>query len=94
MIIDKEITLIRDNIDLFTDIPFLDECLSFVYDEDMRPDAEVGKHDDILLSDCIGEAARTQQKYAPKVEEKPKSVIYEHKSKLAKQSTMLRYRHY
>jgi hypothetical protein len=38
------------------------ECLSFIYDEDMRPDAMQGKHDDLLFSDMIAEATRWQQK--------------------------------
>ncbi|MFA5307794.1 MAG: hypothetical protein WC365_10155, partial [Candidatus Babeliales bacterium] len=32
LIIDKEIHLIEDNIDLFNDIPMLEECLTFIYD--------------------------------------------------------------
>jgi len=64
MIISKEIVLIRDNIDLFTDITFLDECLSFVYDENNRPDAITGKHDDVLFSDMIANEIRTQQSFA------------------------------
>jgi hypothetical protein len=64
MIISKEIVLIRDNIDLFTDITFLDECLSFAYDENNRPDAIDGKHDDVLFSDMIANEIRTQQSFA------------------------------
>ncbi len=63
MIISKEIVLIRDNIDLFTDITFLDECLSFVYDDNGRPDAQPGKHDDVLFSDMIANEIRTQQSF-------------------------------
>ena len=61
LIIDKEIVLIRDNIDLFFDIAFLEECLSFVYDEKGRPDAMSGKHDDILFSDMIANEISGQQ---------------------------------
>lgn len=63
MIIDKEVDLIENNIDLFTDIAFLDECLTFIYDENNRPDAESGKHDDILFSDMIGNEIRSQQTF-------------------------------
>ncbi|MHB8172722.1 MAG: hypothetical protein ACYDG6_14530 [Thermincolia bacterium] len=63
LIIDKEIDLIENNIDLFTDIAFLDECLSFVYDENGRPDAMTGKHDDILISDMIANEIRGQQSF-------------------------------
>lgn len=74
MIISNEIVLIRDNIDLFTHIPMLDECLSFVYDDKGRPDAESGKHDDILFSDMIAVHIRTQQRMSvitPKEKPKP-----------------------
>jgi len=60
LIIDREVVLIRDNIDLFNDIDFLNECLTFINKEG-RPDAESGKHDDILFSDMVGEEARNQQ---------------------------------
>ena len=61
-IIDKQITLMREHADLFNDIHYLQECLTFVYDKDMRPDAESGKHDDILFSDMLAEEAGGQQK--------------------------------
>lgn len=64
LIIDKEIILIRDCIDLFNDIEFLNECLTFIYDENGRPDAESGKHDDILFSDMIANEIRGQQGFA------------------------------
>lgn len=62
LIISNEIVLIRDNIDLFTHIAMLDECLTFVYDDEGRADAESGKHDDILFSDMIANKIREQQR--------------------------------
>jgi hypothetical protein len=62
LIISNEMILIRDNIDLFTDISFLSECLTFVYNKDGRPDAMPGKRDDILFSDMIANQIRTQQR--------------------------------
>jgi len=62
MIIDNQIILIRDNIELFNDIKFLDECLTFIYDKDGRPDHESNKNDDILFSDMIAQAIRSQQR--------------------------------
>jgi hypothetical protein len=41
----------------------LDECLTFVKDKNGRPDAESGKHDDILMSDMIANASRSQQRF-------------------------------
>ena len=60
LIIDNEIALVEDHIELFNDIPTLEEMLSFVYDQNNRPDAESGKHDDLLFSDMIGEEIRGQ----------------------------------
>ena len=61
LIISEEQAMIRDHIELFVDITMILECLSFVYDEDMRPDAMEGKHDDLLFSDMIAQATRWQQ---------------------------------
>lgn len=65
IIISTEMGLIRDHPEYFTDLVMLDECLSFVYDKDMRPDAMSGKHDDLLFSDMIAHACRIQQKSNP-----------------------------
>lgn len=62
LLISTEQAMIRDHIELFTDIVMIQECLSFIYDENMRPDAMPGKHDDLLFSDMIAEATRWQQK--------------------------------
>lgn len=62
LIIDKEIDLIENNIELFTDITMLGECLTFVYDKNNRPDAQPGKHDDVLMSDMIANEIRPQQR--------------------------------
>lgn len=71
MLISTEQAMIRDHIELFVDITMILECLSFVYDENMRPDAMPGKHDDLLFSDMIAEATRWQQK----VESAPQSKL-------------------
>lgn len=60
-IISEEQSFIKDHIELFTDITMIEEALSFVYDENMRPDATEGKHDDMLFSDMIAQATRNQQ---------------------------------
>ena len=62
MIIATEQAQIREHIENYVDIEMILECLSFIYDEDMRPDAMPGKHDDLLFSDMIAEAIRWQQK--------------------------------
>ena len=63
LIIDKEIELIEQHIELFNDITMLDECLTFIYDDNGRPDAESGKHDDLLFSDMIANEIRPQQRF-------------------------------
>lgn len=72
LIIDKEIDLIENNIELFTDVTMLGEGLTFVYDDKNRPDAESGKHDDLLFSDMIANEIRSQQTMSllPEVVEK------------------------
>lgn len=71
LIISEEQSMIKDHIELFTDITMIEEALTFIYDEDMRPDATDGKHDDLLFSDMIAQATRWQQK----VEIKPTKTL-------------------
>lgn len=61
LIIEREITIVKEHIDCINDIPTLDEMLTFIEDKNRRPDAESGKHDDLLLSDMIAEGIRGQQ---------------------------------
>lgn len=77
LIISKEISLIRDNSDLFTDVTMLNECLTFVYDKNNRPDAESGKHDDLLMSDMIANEIRVQQKFEAEKVPEPKNIYDE-----------------
>ncbi|MNN71264.1 hypothetical protein D3C81_1871830 [compost metagenome] len=45
-----------------------------MYDDKGRPDAESGKHDDVLISDMIANEIRQQQSFivtAPVIEAKP-----------------------
>jgi hypothetical protein len=61
LIIDKEIDLAENNIDKIVHIDTLREMLTFVYDENNRPDAMSGKHDDLLFSDMIARETSKQQ---------------------------------
>lgn len=69
LIIEKEIAVIDEHIELVNDIEFINEALTFI-DKDGRPDAESGKHDDILFSDMIANEIREQQTF--EVKEPPK----------------------
>ena len=63
LIIDNEIEIINEHIYLINDIPTLEEALTFVYDDNGRPDAMTGKHDDLLVSEMIANELRKSQSY-------------------------------
>lgn len=63
--IDTEKYVVRDYTNLFNDIQTLTQMLTFVIDKDGRPDAMEGKHDDLLMADCILNEIRTQQDMRP-----------------------------
>ena len=90
--IDRETILLRDNLDLFTDIAMLGECITFIYDKNSRPDAQSGKHDDILFSDMIGNEAREQHTMTPVLPVPDKPPILAHKDKMAAKSRRTRRR--
>lgn len=71
LIISEEQSIIKDHIELFTDITMIEEALTFIYDKDMRPDATEGKHDDLLFSDMIAQSTRWQQR----VERQPSRIL-------------------
>lgn len=71
LIIDKEVDLINNNIELFSDMDMLRECMTFVYDDNGRPDAVSGKHDDLLFSDMIANEIRTQQRFTREEKQTP-----------------------
>ena len=62
LIIDREVGQVDEDIRLFHDIPTLREMITFVYDDNGRPDAIAGKHDDLLFSDMIANEIRGQQR--------------------------------
>jgi hypothetical protein len=62
LIIDREVGMVSEHVELFHDIPTLREMITFVYDDDGRPDAISGKHDDLLFSDMIANEIRGQQR--------------------------------
>lgn len=76
---------VRENIERFTDIPMLEEMLTFVRNEKGRAEAQEGMHDDLIMGAAIANHIGWQQRdyqNAPKPEEPP---IRAHKEKLAKQ---------
>jgi hypothetical protein len=68
LIIDKEIHVIDENVDLINDITMFEECMTFVYDKNDRPDAMSGKHDDALFADMIANEIRRHQSFEAEIE--------------------------
>ena len=70
VIISHLISLVREDITRICDADTLEEMLTFVRSESMRPEAEVGAHDDCIMALAIaGFAGRQQRTYAvPAVE--------------------------
>lgn len=85
IMIDHEVSVVRDHIELINDIPTLQEMLVFVRDQNGKPQALIGEHDDLVLADSIVRMCRSQ--YTIRVRE-PKTEMNEiqlHKHRLAKQ---------
>ena len=60
----------------FTDRELLEEMLTFCYNEDHRPEALAGKHDDLVMGAAITYAARHQQRMTVLTEpEKPREKL-------------------
>lgn len=52
----------RNNLELINDYATLGEMLTFVYDENWRPEAEEGEHDDLVMALAIAHQIRGQQR--------------------------------
>lgn len=63
LIIDTLKDVMGQNPELVTDYGTLAEMMTFVYDEDRKPQAEAGKHDDLVMSLSIAYFIRPQQRY-------------------------------
>jgi hypothetical protein len=61
LIIERETTIVNECVEVINDTECLGEMLTFVKDKSGRPDAQTGKHDDLLFSDMIAEGIRDQQ---------------------------------
>lgn len=63
IIIQGLIQVFKDYIDTINDLETLKEALKFVYNDKMKPEAQVGSHDDLIMSSAIAHYIRTQQRY-------------------------------
>lgn len=71
IIIANLVKIVREHVELFNDIPTLEEMLTFVRNEKGRPEAQNGSHDDLIFGGAITYQVRTQQDMEaviPKVE--------------------------
>ena len=63
LIIDNLRSVVRDNIELFGDFETLGEMLTFVYDDNYKPQAQEGEHDDLVMALAIAHFIRPHQSY-------------------------------
>ena len=63
------VALVRETPELISDIGTLEEMLTFVRDEQGRPAAQEGKHDDDVMALAIAHAVRHQQKTGVPIED-------------------------
>lgn len=61
VIIAELVQIVRENIELINDIKTLNEMLTFVRNEKGKPEAQDGKHDDLIMALAISYKAREQQ---------------------------------
>ena len=69
-IIAQLVEVFQNHPEFFTDRELLREMLSFVYNEDHRPEAMAGKHDDLVMGCAIAYAVRHQQRMEDRTAEK------------------------
>lgn len=61
LIIDMAKDIVQEHVELIGDIETLEEMLRFVYNEDYRPEAAQGAHDDLVMAFAIAHYIRPQQ---------------------------------
>lgn len=72
LIIAELVTAVRGSLDLIHDARTLEEMLTFVRNEDYRPEAEAGAHDDLIMSLAIANHVRPMQRRVADVPERAK----------------------
>jgi hypothetical protein len=61
IMIDAMATYVEEHIESYTDIPTLMEMLTYIKDKQGKPNAQSGKHDDLVMADAVGQQVRKQQ---------------------------------
>lgn len=80
------VEIMRDNTEVFNSIEYLRESLSFIKNENGRPEAEQGKHDDRVMAMAIAHYIRPQQQMAIEEEKTAEELEYEEKQYIERQS--------
>ena len=80
------VEIMRDNTEVFNSIEYLRESLSFIKNENGRPEAEQGKHDDRVMAMAIAHYIRPQQQMTIKEEKTTEELEYEEKQYIERQS--------
>ncbi|MBQ7786153.1 MAG: PBSX family phage terminase large subunit [Clostridia bacterium] len=75
-IIARLIHLVRSQCGLINDRKTLEEMLTFVRNEDFRPEAQEGAHDDLIMALAIAYAIRKQQRDCIEVAEDPATSVW------------------
>lgn len=76
VIIANLVEIVRENTELINDISTLEEMLTFVRNEKGKPEAQQGKHDDLIMSLAIAHYSRNQQSMTKKIESKQLDGFY------------------
>ena len=74
VIIANMIKAVRDDVTMLSDEQTIHEMLTFVRNEDFKPEAAEGAHDDLVMSLCIAHYARPHQRYT--VEDAPGKAMH------------------
>lgn len=80
------VEIMRDNTEVFNSIEYLRESLSFIKNENGRPEAEQGKHDDRVMAMAIAHYIRPQQQMAIEEEKTAEELEYEERQYIERQS--------
>ena len=67
VIVDGLKDVARDHLEAINDYDTLGEMLTFVYDENWKPQAEEGKHDDLVMALAIAHKIRVQQRTSAEI---------------------------
>jgi phage terminase large subunit len=85
LMIAEGIKLVRDSVEQINDIKTLEEMMTFMRNDKGKPEAQNGKHDDLIMSLCIALYIRSQQDTVAVVSDQPeKSLIEKIKEKKMK----------